>query len=105
MFAKSAAVVLLAGQAHAFWRMGCRGTTATGRIDPIVMPGQVSAHTHTVHGAGNVNFNSTAEELLQADCTSCQIRQDKSAYWKPALYFQHASGEFEMVEEVGGTLV
>jgi len=34
------------------------------------------------------------------------VKQDKSAYWHPVLYFKDAdTGEFELVEQVGGTLV
>ena len=29
------------------------------------------------------------------------IKQDKSAYWTPQLYFQDADGTFELVPEVG----
>lgn len=37
-------------------------------------------------------------------CTSCGVYQDNSAYWTPALYFQHANGTFEIVDQVGGML-
>lgn len=41
---------------------------------------------------------------MNADCTSCGVTQDKSVYWAPSLYFQHADGTFESVEQVGGML-
>ena len=42
---------------------------------------------------------------MAGECTSCQVSQDHSAYWTPALYFQHAAtGEYELVEQVGGML-
>jgi len=50
------------------------------------------------------NENVTYDQLLAADCTSCAVQQDKSAYWTPALYFQHANGTYELVEQVGGML-
>jgi hypothetical protein len=44
--------------------------------------------------------------LLNGDCTSCGVKQDKSAYWAPALYFvDNATGDSELVDEVGGMLV
>lgn len=47
----------------------------------------------------------TTEQLLDADCTSCRVTQDKSSYWHPAMYFQDGdSGEFELVPQVGGML-
>ena len=43
--------------------------------------------------------------LLGGDCTSCRVTQDKSSYWHPAMYFKDgATGEFEVVEQVGGML-
>jgi hypothetical protein len=42
---------------------------------------------------------------MAGECTSCTVAQDKSAYWTPALYFQDAAtGEFELVPQVGGML-
>lgn len=46
-----------------------------------------------------------APDLINSDCTSCAVRQDKSAYWAPALYFIHTDGTAEIVDEVGGMLV
>lgn len=54
----------------------------------------------------NLGFGISAgyEDLMAGDCTSCEVTQDKSVYWHPALYFQHASGEFEVVPQIGGML-
>jgi hypothetical protein len=41
-----------AGNAAAFWRMPCRSQTGIARMDPIVDPGQISAHVHTITGSG-----------------------------------------------------
>ena len=47
----------------------------------------------------------TTEQLLDADCTSCRVTQDKSAYWHPSLYFEDSkTGKFELVDQVGGML-
>jgi hypothetical protein len=53
-----------------------------------------------------LDFGLLADEakLLKSDCTSCAVKQDKSIYWTPALYFVHSNGSAEMVEEVGGML-
>ena len=54
-----------------------------------------------------IGFSETAgyDELMAGKCTSCQVAQDHSAYWTPALYFQHAdTGDYELVEQVGGML-
>jgi hypothetical protein len=39
-----------------------------------------------------------------APCTSCEIQDDKSAYWTPQLYYQHANGSFEEVPNDGMTV-
>lgn len=46
-----------------------------------------------------------AEDLQASNCTSCQIVEDKSTYWTPALYFQHDNGSFELVQTTGGMTV
>lgn len=39
--------------------------------------------------------------MRQSKCTSCEIGADKSAYWTPQLYYQHADGSFEDVPNNG----
>lgn len=42
---------------------------------------------------------------MAGNCTSCEVSQDKSAYWTPSLYFiDAATGEYKLVEQVGGML-
>lgn len=41
----------LIGGAHAFWRMECPGRVGVARIDPIVDPGTISKHAHSIHGS------------------------------------------------------
>ncbi|KAF5012454.1 hypothetical protein FDECE_1506 [Fusarium decemcellulare] len=95
----------LIGGAHAFWRMECPGRVGLARLDPIVDPGKISPHVHAIHGSSGFSDNSNTEKLLNADCTSCRVSQDKSSYWHPALYFKDGdTGEFELVPQVGGML-
>jgi hypothetical protein len=107
-FSKISAYSLLAASAalpvQAFWRMPCRGRVEYGRVDPLVDFGKVSAHAHTVHGSGGFSMSATYEDLIGADCTSCGVEEDKSAYWTPSLHFEHEDGTTEMVEQVGGML-
>ncbi|KAJ4322223.1 hypothetical protein N0V84_004937 [Fusarium piperis] len=95
----------LIGGAHAFWRMECPGRVGLARLDPIVDPGKISMHAHSIHGSSGFSDTSSTEELLNGDCTSCRVTQDKSSYWHPAMYFQDGeTGEFELVPQVGGML-
>lgn len=72
---------------------------------------EVSAHCQDgifIYGCANLwlGFGMSSDEasLLESDCTSCAVTQDKSAYWVPALYFMHTNGSAEVVDEVGGML-
>ena len=102
----------------AYWRVPCGGVAGIGMVDPIVNPGKTASHMHTIKGSSGrlptaclqgsrilTSFlalaeNATVNDLLNAECTSCQIAQDKSAYWTPQLYFQDADGTFELVTEL-----
>jgi hypothetical protein len=60
------------------------------------------------HSCTLLGFSQTSltKDLLAGSCTSCQVAQDKSAYWHPALYFEDAStGQYELVNQIGGLLV
>ena len=49
-------------------------------------------------------MSSTYETLFQAECTSCENQEDKSAYWAPGLYYQFANGSFLEVPHDGSVL-
>lgn len=60
----------------------------------------------TEHSASGFAMSADRSSLLSGDCTSCEVKQDKSAYWTPALYFiDKWTGDAELVDEVGGLLV
>ena len=52
----------------------------------------------------NSSYESLARCSGKEDCTTCNVKEDKSAYWTPALYFMHENGTAQIVEEVGGML-
>ena len=64
----SAVISLLVLEASAFWRLPCDSRVALERIDPIVNPGGISAHVHTIHGP-NCTFLETpsGHESCMAD--------------------------------------
>ncbi|KAJ4244397.1 hypothetical protein NW762_014525 [Fusarium torreyae] len=96
-------LLVLVAWVDAYWRMSC-SIIQTGRVDPVVAPGAVSAHVHKLSGASNINIDSSFESLQASRCTSCEVQDDKSAYWTPQLFYQHANGSFQMVPN-GGTVV
>ncbi|KAJ5649325.1 uncharacterized protein N7484_003048 [Penicillium longicatenatum] len=99
-----ACLAIFSGVTDAFWRLPCRGRTGLARLDPIVDPGVISSHVHSIHGGGNFGMSSDSTTLRESNCTSCAVTQDLSAYWTPALYFMHTNGSAQIVPEVGGML-
>ncbi|RVX68435.1 hypothetical protein B0A52_07435 [Exophiala mesophila] len=98
-------VLLHLSPCHAFWRHLCFGELGTARVDPIRSPGSPSQHAHVLFGASNIGLDPSIEDLLQSNCTSCSILQDKSNYWVPRLYFEHANGTYQQVATSGGMTV
>ncbi|KAJ2918466.1 hypothetical protein MD484_g1941, partial [Candolleomyces efflorescens] len=88
----------LSATANAYWLMGLGDAITKERIDPIVNPGEVSGHTHIVFGGSNFGFSVTTQKLVESECTSVPIAEDKSNYWAPLLYFQWANGSFTSVD-------
>lgn len=69
------------------------------RVDPIMNPGTLSGHVHTVLGGSNFGMNSTGETLRDSKCTNALIKGDMSNYWFPSLYFKDPkTGALEAVE-------
>ncbi|KAF8147672.1 hypothetical protein B0H34DRAFT_738741 [Crassisporium funariophilum] len=82
---------------QAYWLMAATNVLTTQRIDPVVNPGIVSTHVHSILGGSNFGFNPTTDALRKSECTSIPITQDKSNYWYPQLYFQWSNGTFTSV--------
>lgn len=58
----------------------------SGRIDPIVFPGQSPAgHRHDFFGNVGVNANTTTYAQLRASTTNCNNLLDEAAYWAPSM--------------------
>ncbi|KIW24456.1 uncharacterized protein PV07_10168 [Cladophialophora immunda] len=96
-------LALLPGLSHAYWRMAC-SVSQTARVDLILNPGEVSGHVHKFAGGSNVNQYSDFNSLQTSNCSTCEVQEDKSAYWTPQLYFAHANGSFEEVPNYGMTV-
>ncbi|KAI4260058.1 MAG: hypothetical protein L6R42_004231 [Xanthoria sp. 1 TBL-2021] len=97
-----AAVVALAlsnTAVNAFWRLECPGSIGLARIDPLMDFDGLSGHVHALKGGSAFSAKSTADDLLKSKCTSCGVKQDKSAYWAPPLYFEGDDGTLTVVPE------
>ncbi|KAI9822670.1 MAG: hypothetical protein M1827_000389 [Pycnora praestabilis] len=91
------------GNVDAFWRLNCL-STQVARVDPLVNSGTVGDHAHTLHGASNFGEITTYDDLVQSNCTTCAVTQDRSSYWTPALYFQYPNGTAVKANQDGGML-
>ncbi|WWC73343.1 uncharacterized protein I206_107310 [Kwoniella pini CBS 10737] len=73
------------------------GTAAfTTRLDPIVSPGGVSSHVHSVIGSSSFKNEYSYDNNRNGKCTTANIVEDLSNYWAPQLYRKQDNGTFEL---------
>eukprot|EP00889_Picochlorum_renovo_P002710 jgi/Picre1/29740/NNA_005122.t1 len=84
---------------RAFFTVDC-GIVAIERSDPLVFPGAVSKHTHVVAGSDAFGPSATNAILRQGSCTSCDVKEDKSAYWTPHLYVAPSGAKGQLQEDI-----
>ncbi|KAI5890962.1 uncharacterized protein SCHCODRAFT_02627754 [Schizophyllum commune H4-8] len=97
-FTTALALSALAPVAKGFFLMGVQNYIATERVDPIMYPGNVSNHVHTIMGGSNFGLDTNISALRDSECTSMPIAQDKSNYWFPHLYFQWSNGSYTSLD-------
>ena len=92
-------------QVAAFWRLPCKAPVVVERSDPVVNPGAVSPHLHTIMGGNGFSYSMDYARTQQSTCSTCTVQKDNSNYWIPNLWYQHENGSFTSVPQVGGVLV
>ena len=96
-----AAVILLPALANAqLFTVNCAPLTIQ-RGDPIVNPGQLSGHVHSVIGGTGFQQTMETSTAVDAEGTTCDKKLDKSNYWVPQLYHIRSDKQFEIVEFEG----
>ena len=94
----------LAGPVSGFWRMSCPSSLLAARMDPIIDPGKVSGHVHTIAGGSGFDYNMTYQQARDSKCSTCPIQDDLSNYWTPLLYFRSPkNGSFTAVPQAGAS--
>ncbi|KAH8722679.1 hypothetical protein GQ44DRAFT_657897, partial [Phaeosphaeriaceae sp. PMI808] len=68
-------ILALAGYAKAFFRMSCPGRLVRERIDPIVNPGKVADHVHTISGGSGFSATMTFQDARASKCSSLYYLQ------------------------------
>lgn len=99
------ALLSLAGPASAFWRLPCQAPVVVERADPIISPGEVSGHLHTIMGGDGFGFDMTYADTQKSTCSSCTVTKDFSNYWVPTLFYRAQNGSFISVGQSGGATV
>jgi len=97
-FAASASAYTAQDRTFAVNHFYGKGPLVMGRMDPIVSPGGPSGHVHAVQGGSAFALTMTDDQALGSTCTSSLVKNDKSNYWTPSLYFQDP--ETGMLEDV-----
>jgi hypothetical protein len=65
------------------------GVIAYTREDPIVNPGAISTHVHSITGPDTFSASSDYDSLRTSKCTTAPFQGvDYSAYWTSAIYYQ-----------------
>ena len=83
----------LAASADAFLLMGRH--IVQSRLDPIVNPGKVSGHLHTVVGGSAFSKDYSFEAYKNAACSTVEVQADKSNYWIPSIMAKNENGTFQ----------
>ncbi|KAF8418952.1 WSC-domain-containing protein [Tirmania nivea] len=99
------AVALLSNMATAFWRLPCASPLLVERADPIVNPGKVAGHLHTIMGGNGFGFEMDYNQARSSTCSTCSVKEDLSNYWTPNLFVKAKNGSLHEVEQIGGATV
>ncbi|KAI1313752.1 hypothetical protein F5Y03DRAFT_107317 [Xylaria venustula] len=74
------------------------GFLTEGPVDPVINPGAEATHYHGIMGGSNFGATVEGDQLLDSTCTTAKIKNDKSNYWIPHLFFQDPNnGTFQKV--------
>jgi hypothetical protein len=100
-----AGLLAIAAPVSAFWRLPCKAPLVVERADPIVNPGAVAGHVHTIMGGNGFGFDMDFASTQKSTCSSCTVSKDFSNYWVPTLYYKGKDGSFTSVNQVGGATI
>ncbi|WWC97770.1 hypothetical protein V866_004656 [Kwoniella sp. B9012] len=70
----------------------------TSRRDPIISPGGISGHLHSIVGSSSFKPSYEYQNSINGKCTSANVNVDKSNYWVPQLYRKLGEGQLELVK-------
>ncbi|KAL6711289.1 hypothetical protein ACN47E_005820 [Coniothyrium glycines] len=69
------------------------------RIDPGLYPGTESPHLHSFDGANGLSSSTNFADTQASTCTTARVKNDKSIYWRPSLFFNNGTGFYRVPEK------
>lgn len=78
------------------WTVTHSAPFLTTRLDPILAPGAVSTHVHSIVGSSSFAPVYSYDNSVAGQCTTGDVSVDLSSYWVPSMY-QHNSSGFTLV--------
>lgn len=82
-----------------YFVLGAGQPVCIQRLDPLLAPGAVAGHVHSVVGGNAFAATMDFATTQKATCSTIRVKADKSNYWMPALYFHAKNGSFIRVPE------
>jgi hypothetical protein len=77
MFAKLTAALALLAPVNAFWILTHPHALSYQRLDPIVSPGVVASHTHSIIGSNAFQPTMDFAQMQTASCTTSPVQDDR----------------------------
>ncbi|KAL8673984.1 MAG: hypothetical protein Q9168_001627 [Polycauliona sp. 1 TL-2023] len=93
----AASVTSVCAQRDYYFNFGV-STLVRERLDPLLNPGAVSGHVHSILGGNAFAATMDFDTTQTSTCTTTEVVLDKTNYWVPSVYF-HKDGKFTLVPE------
>ncbi|KAL8844919.1 MAG: hypothetical protein Q9176_000591 [Flavoplaca citrina] len=93
----AALAVSVSAQQDYYFNFG-GSTLVQERLDPLLNPGALSGHVHSVLGGNAFAATMDFATTQSSTCTSVAVVPDKTNYWVPSVYFRK-NGKLTLVPE------
>ena len=102
----AALVAPILAQESSYFVMYSTDPVVVERVDPLLSPGTVASHEHSVIGANGFAATMDFAQTQTATCATVPVKADKSNYWFPSLYYQSPhNGSFLRAKDNSNTRI
>ncbi|WRT68825.1 uncharacterized protein IL334_005805 [Kwoniella shivajii] len=91
-------VLLMEVSADPFFVIQHGNAVVTSRRDPIISPGGISGHVHSIVGTSSFKPSYDYDNSVNGKCTTADVSVDKSSYWAPQLYRKQDDESVQLVK-------